>query len=267
MPLPPLPVGPTDIDGGDLPVSDASDVLTEFSRPHRNADVAPVRDAFASAFAEGFKEYQNVAAYAADQTNPLLATGDYLASFAEERQIVPRPGESNEDLRARLFETPDIVTPDVIVAGVNEILAPYSTIGCHLSELELDGWFVHDGTAGWDAFIGTEPNYPDRYYDDVPSLLPGGCVPSWGYPRSFLLRIPPLETSDELSTYILDGAAGTFVGDGSDTSGSESSGAVAMSVYGTANLADEIYSSIVGFVERIKGQGISWGLIVDPELR
>lgn len=267
MPELPLPTGDTCLTGGDLPVSDDTDVLAEFPRPHKNPAQAPVRDAFTAGFAEGHKAYQNIAARAAAQCDPMRATGDYLKSFAEERSVIPGASETEASVRSRLFQAPEIVTPDAIADGVNAILALYTDKQCTLSELELDGYFVHDGTATWDSFIGCDPDYPDRYYDDVPSLLPGGAVPSRGYSRSFLLRIPPLEDNDETVSYVLDfDDEGIYIGDGTDTAGSETDGTVATSAYVDSQFADDIYTRVVGYVESIKGQGISFSVVVDPAL-
>ncbi len=222
MPDLPLPVGETWIGGGDLPVSDSTDVLKEFSTTHRRPEKAPVRDAFAEGYTEGFLEYQNAAAYAAAQSDPMRATGEYLKSFAEEHQVVPRPDESEESVRLRLFRAPQIVTPEAILEGVREILDGYDPSKVTMSELELDGWFVHDGDGTWDSFVGDDPDYPDRYYEDLPYRRPGGAVPSDGYPRAFVLHIPNL----------------------------------------TGPNASALYEQIIGFVESVKGQGISWSLIV-----
>lgn len=266
MPSLPLPLGPSALTGGVLPVTGSADVLAEFPRPQRNADVAPVRDAFVAAFAAGFVKYQNEASRAALQSDPMMATGNYLKSFADEHGVIPGVDETEASVRSRLFTAPEVVTPEFIVAGVNALIAPHSPIGCHLSELELDGWFVHDGTSEWDSFIGEEPDYPDRYYEDLPYLTPGGAVPSWGYIRSFLLRVPPLEGSDDDFTFMLEDEDGVFVNNGTDIFGSESDGSVAFSIYENPLTSDEIYKSIVGYVERVKGQGISWSLLADPFL-
>lgn len=217
MPLLPIPVGGTNIAGGDLPVSDAEDVIKEFPKPHRRPAVAPVRDAFCEGWAEGFITYQDAAAYAAAQSDLLRATGDYLKSFSDEHSIVPLPGESEASVRARMFVAPNIVTVGVIIDGINAIIA---SLTCTMSELELDGVFINDGTSSaWDSFVGTNPNYDDRYYADIPERIPGGYIPSRGYPRSFFIRIPTGPSDDQLAR-------------------------------------------VVAFVESVKGQGISWSLVV-----
>ncbi len=260
----PLPPGDSALTGGDIPVVDETDVLAEFPEPIKRAPTAPVRDAFAAAWAEGFKEYQRIASRAAGQSDPMQATGDYLRSFAEEHSVVPLSDESEASIRARLFAAPPIVTPNVIVDGVNAILAPFTTGTCHLSELELDGWFVHDDDASvWDSFIGTDPNYPDRYYDDLPSLQSGGATPSWGFPRSFVLRIPSVSTNDDAYAYMLtDDNDGLFaINPASDADGDN-----AFAVYEKPALAEDVYLDIVRFVTVTKGQGVTFAVIVDDSL-
>lgn len=259
-----IPPGGSSLIGGALPVTGGGDVLVEFRRPHRNPASAPVRDAFVEAWAAGFIEYQDIAAYAAAQCDPLRATGEYLKSFADERGVVPGPGESEASVRARLFAAPKIVTRDAIREGVDALIAPFTDETCEISELNLDGWFVHDGTGTWDSFIEAAPNYPSRYYDDLPWLRLDGAVPSWGYDRSFLLRVPALEENDATVSFVLDTDDGIFVGDGSDAGGAEADGSVALSVFEDPRLAEELYSTIISFVETVKGQGITWAMLVDP---
>ena len=260
MPNLPLPTGESNLTGGDVPVSSEEDVLAEFPRKIRTASVAPVRDGIVAGFTEGFKAYQNIAARAAAQCDPMRATGDCLKSFAEERQVIPGRNESEESVRARLFLAPQCVTPEAIRSGVNKLLESYTDKQCTVSELDLDGWFVHDGTAVWDSFIGADPEYPDRYYEDLPYRKPGGAVPSWRYPRSFLMRIPPLEANNSNIAYVLDSNAGIFVGDDTGAAG------VAWFAFENPKTAEELYSTIVGLVSTVKGQGISWSLVVDPTL-
>lgn len=266
MPTLPLPYGPS-LSGGEVPVSGPEDVLAEFSTPQRNAETAPVRDAFCEAFSDAFVEYQNEAADAAAQCDPLRATGDYLLDIAEERDTPVGRGETDEEIRARIFETPSIVTPDAIIEAVNAILARVSTKTCTASELNLDGWFVNNGSSVWHSFVGANPEYPDRYYEDLPQQLPGGAVPSSGLPRSFFLRIPTLEGASNQFTWVTNDATNmSFVGDGSDTAGSESSGDIGYFVFANPQTADDLYATIVAVVTAKKGQGVTWSLLVDDRL-
>jgi hypothetical protein len=274
LPILPLPSGGAAIGGGDLPVSDATDVLAEFPEVHRSIDSAPVRDAFCESFATGFVVYQDVAHRAAAQCDPTRATGDYLTSLALERGVARARGELDEDLRARMFESRGVVSPQAIVDAVNRIIAPYTNIECEFVEPEMDGLFVHDGSVtSWDSFIGTDPRYPDRLYVDettengglfIENNRPGGAVPSQGLLRNFHLRIPSLDAADEDFAFVIDSSDLIMpIGNGSDTSGSESDGSVATSVFFGGQTANELYDTIIGQVEAIKGQGISWSMLVD----
>ncbi len=231
----------------DLVVDSAADILIEFPAPQKNPEVAPVRDAIAAAFAEGFIEYQDVSERAAGESDPLRATGNYLRGHAEERQIVPVIGESEPSIRSRLFASPLIVTPDAIVATINEVISP---LECKISELDLDGWFIHASGDGavWDSFVGAEPNYPDRYYDEMPELRVGGCVPSNNLPRSFHVRIPALQAQDEAYSYIGDTY---YVGDD-------------LNIFQDQTLSVDKYNTIIARVEKIKGQGILWSMLIEP---
>jgi len=260
MPFLPLPSETTL--GTDLPVSSVEDVLIEFGVPQKTAEIAPVRDAIAEAFADGFIEYQNASERAAAQSDPLRATGNYLKAYAAEHEVVPFPGESESSLRARLFDSPTIVTPDAIEAVINEVIAP---LECKISELDMDGWFIHAAGDGavWDSFVGTEPNYPDRYYDDQPSLRVGGCVPSNNLPRSFHVRIPSLNAQDESYDYI--GTVDTVLSDGSISTTGWFIGDD-LNIYRDQATSVDKYNTIIARVEKIKGQGISWSMVIDPTL-
>lgn len=247
MPFLPLPLD-TSLEG-DLPVSTSVDVLSEFPATHKRSAVAPVRDALAAAFAEGFIEYQNRASYASGQSDPLKATGDYLREYAAEHEVVPEVGESDASLRVRIFASPSIVTPEAIEAAINEVIFPHV---CFISELDLDGWFIHSTSpAVWDSFVGTDPNYPDRYYSDLPQTLPGGCIPSNNLPRSFFVRIPALNAQDN---------ALNFIGDAFFISNT------LMNIYASVKTSTDLYNAVIARVESIKGQGISWSLMIDPRL-
>ncbi len=254
--MPFLPLPPVTTLGTELPVSVVSDVIEEFAVPQKNPDVAPVRDAIAAAFTEGFIEYQNDSERAAGQSDPLRATGLYLRGYAEEREIVPAPNESEESIRARLFQSPTIVTPDAIRSIINAVIAPKT---CEVSELDLDGWFIHAGGDGaiWDSFVGAEPNYPDRYYDEIPGSLPGGAVPSNNLPRSFHVRIPALQAQDS------DFA---FIGDSFFVMGDAAIASNDLFVFQNQQTSTDLYNTIISRVQTAKGQGISWSMIIDPTL-
>lgn len=259
--------------GGSLPVVDDSDVLKEFPRPHRNNDTAPIRDAFVRAFAESFLEYQDDAENTSAQLDPLRATGEYLRSIAAERQVFPVSGESEEHLRSRLFSAPSIVTPGAIQSAVNDILDRYTTKRCQVCEPLMDAAFLSDGIA--DAYDGgfflDTPVYPDRLYPEdaalndgffIPDNMPGDFILESEVPRTFLIRVPVLQAADTLFAFVGE----MFIGDGTDAFGTESDGTVACSVYGDGLTETQIYDAVVGTVEVIKGQGMSWILWVDSSL-
>lgn len=278
MPNLPLPVGGAGIGAGDLPVSDGSDVLAEFSDGHRLPETAPVRDAFCEAFAVTHLTYQDAAHVAIAQTDPLRATGDFLVAKALEREIVPFVGETPASIRSRMFSAPELVSPNAIVNAINTLISPYTDKECEFLELDLDGIFVHDGTVTeWDGFfLDGNPRYPDRYYIDdaaendgfyLENNLPGGPLISFGYRRNFHIRLPSLDAADDILAFAIDSDDEIMaIGDGSDTSGAESDGSVATSVFFDGVTAEELYAAIVNKVESIKGQGMTWSVIVDEAL-
>lgn len=278
MPILPLPLSGTTLAGGDLPVSDGSDILKELPDDVRRPEVAAIRDAFCDAFAEGFVEYQSRVELAAAQVDPLRATGIYLRDIAEQRGVVPFPGEAEASIRARLFAAPEIITPNAIYDRVNAIIAPYTPKTCSVFEPDLDGMFVCDGTADFGFIggtfngvvgIGSDPIHLDRLYPDdaiangvfIPGSGPGYAIPSKGYPRDFVVRIPALEDADNNFAFISDVDEGAFFTDGTEVADYDPA-----FIFVDTLSADELYSTIVSTVETIKGQGISWTLYVDPAL-
>src|SRR5579883_2421506 len=101
---------------GDLVVSDSSDVLAVLPSFVRASDSAPVRDAIAAGLAAILRRHQELAGYASAQSDLLRATGLYLQGLCEDRGVFAQPGERDEDLRARALTTPDLVTPEAILA-------------------------------------------------------------------------------------------------------------------------------------------------------
>lgn len=271
MPTLPMPLGGGPLEGGVLPVTSADDVKKVQPSEVRRATIAPVRDALNLAQAEMFKAYQTAASSAAKQTSLLTASEQYLDGLGPERSGVTRqPGESDENYLARILTTPEVVTKNAIVDAINADLAPYTVTECQVFESGLDRWFVTDGSLPWHSFIGSNPTYSDRLYPEDGGArlnsMPGGA---WAFGdtvgRYFVARIPALTGLDDEHAFILTGG-GTFFADGSDTSGSESSGDVAGFVWADRQTSIEVYRQIVGDVEKIKGQGMRWQLLVDPRL-
>lgn len=270
MPTFPLPAPGSSIAGGDLPVTTGADVRAALSAELQAPTVAPVRDALTNGFAAGFLEYQDRATRAAAMVDPLKATGDYLRQIAEERGVVPTRGESEVSIRARLFSSPLIVTPDAIYTVVSSLLAPYTSKPVTLFEPDIDGWFISaTGTPNW-GFTGTSaPSHLDRLYPGdaltngafILGSSPGGAIAAIGYSRNFCIRIPRLDAADTNFAFVSDADSGVFVTDGTEVL---SYGPAF--VFGDSLTTDELYASIVGTVNAIKGQGITWTLFIDPTL-
>jgi hypothetical protein len=250
-----------------LPVNSTADVLAEYPVDVRNVAVAPVRDGIIALQTGVLQEYQDCATYAKLQSSILTATDTYLEGLGSDRGIYRQPGEDLEVYRQRLLTVPVLVTPQAILSVVGKIIATYTVRLPQYMEASLDRWFLQDGTATWHSFIGADPSYPDRYFPDD-SALNGGLVRVQSSPynarvfsdtngRYFQLYIPNLSGSDTEHAFILAGA-GSFFGDGSNTSGAEADGSVATFVFPTRLLATQLYNLIVNAVESIKGQGIRW---------
>jgi len=242
------------IGGGTLPVTSGADVLAEYPQSIREVSPAPVRDSLCEAQAVGFQEYQRRAEEIAGHCNPLKAEGFYLDSFAYDHEVYRTPEESDTDLRARIFKRPPVVTPDAILDAVSEVISPYTTVEPRLYEA-IDGWFVQDGTATWSSHVGAPPEYPDREYSADPRYAPPGAVPfAAGSERLFIVRIPELSQADDYISF----EGSLFVGDGTST-------VVNFFTWASTETSENLYKTVVGRVNPIKGQGIRWGMIVDGQ--
>lgn len=267
----------------DPAIQSADDVLAAYPRDYQTAS-HPVLDALTEAHAAAHIEYQTASDYAASQADLLRATGACLDGLGSDHGVIRQPGELDADYRARILGWQDVVTPEAIVATVNAALAPYTTVLAQYCETILDRWYIEDGTALWGSFLGDEytvtigPQYFDRLYPDDDAIN-GGSRPQSdpGEPllftddlgRCFYLRVPSLNDANGPTAYATDGTgdpellglADSFVEDGTAVAGIEMTFAS-----GDFLLADETYAAIVQNVNRIKGAGIRWFLVVDPRL-
>ncbi len=264
-----------------VPVATSAEVLAVLPSFLRTSDPAPVRDALIAALTEVFRTYQVKAAYAAAQADPGRATGIYLEGLAEDHNVFRQPAETLAQLRARIFSAPSIVTPAAIIAAVNSIVLPFTTIEPQVFE-DIDCNFITDDGGGangyaYDTFVGSNPRAPSRlYHEDAvenggyerDQAQPGGF---WVFGdtngRYFVVRLPSLVTADDNFTFVTSaGDDASFISDGSDTSGSEANGHVIEFTYTSNTTSDEIYDAVCTAIERIKGQGIRFQVIVDTGL-
>jgi hypothetical protein len=224
---------------GDAVVTGTQDVLAVapgFVQQAQGAP-APVRDALVAALDGVHERYQELTGYAAAQCDVLRATDQYLVGLAEDRGYFQQPGEAQEPFRSRVLGVPSQVTPAAIVAAVNAILAPLTSVQCQYLESVLDRVYLTDGTATFHSFFNglagaapgdTSPQYPDRFYRDdalsgglntqaVPNRDPGGA---WSFSdeigRYFVLRVPVV--ADTTTTLAYPGLA-PLSGIGSITNG------------------------------------------------
>lgn len=277
MPSLPLPL-PFGLASPDPCVQSADDVLSVYPRDYRVPTEHPVIDAINAAHAGAHQSYTEASDYAAAQSDILTATGEYLDGILGDHGCIRAPGELDEDYRARGLAWVGVVSPVAVMGIVNAILAPYTTAQAQYCESIADRWYVEDGTAVWGSFVAdcatlVGPSYLDRLYPDDAAANDGVYRPQSdpGEPliftddlgRCFLLRIPALSDANGPTAYATDGTGGDlaemFVEDGTAT---------AEMTFASADylLADETYQAIVNAVDRIKGQGIRWVIVVDDRL-
>lgn len=210
---------PVSAEAGSLPAETLDDINSHLPAELKINDPAPVRDSLFSSLLACLQQYQLLSAYAAAQSNPVYATGEYLEGLAQDRTVLKAPGESDLSLSGRLFAPVACVTPQAIIGAANTILAnaAASNISCEYLESALDRIFVFDGTqpATLHSFIGpVSPQYTDRFYKDDAALNGGSYVPgrapggAWcfgdEYGRMLVLRSPVLVHANSEHTFTFD---------------------------------------------------------------
>lgn len=270
----PLPIVlPVPIDG-DVPVREAADVAKHWPPEVRRSEVAPVRDALAEGMAAAFVAYEGASSYAAAQSDPTRATGQYLEVHATEVRVFPQEGETTEELRERLFATPEVVTPNAILAAANQVVSRYTEAKAQLCESILDRWFVTDGDPNGevhsyvtDGTASVEPDYPDRRYPYRPQRSPTGALPFSDHEgRLFILRVPQIGAVVGSQTYVDDGSGGSEKHGFFITDGALAGNAYQAFIYPGLAEAVSAYQQIANSVDRLTGHGVRWVLWVDPKL-
>lgn len=262
------------VDNRDLPVVDEFDIyniLPKFLRPE---DPAPVRDAIVAALTAMMREYQSLSTEAVGMNNLLLANDMGLRGLGEDRGVYQSDNESDTTYRLRILSFPELVTPTVIVAAVNSILAPFTSIQCQYSESVQDRLYIGDSSARpwhsyvWDSTMSMSPTYPDRLYEDDiddnlgyvrPNSNPGGArVYSDEIGRLFMIRIPDLAGIDSIGGFPNSSSLEDrlYVGGVGVSSG--------IRVVGTSTL--DTFNNIVATIYRLKGHSIRFIVWADPKL-
>ena len=225
-------------------VTGPDDVLDVFPKDFQT-EAHPVLDGLTTGLAGMHDEYQKRSDFISEQSDVLTATEGWLDGICEDL-VVPRAlSEGDDSLRARALAWRDPITPSSIIATVNEILAPHTDKLCQLSESILDGWFVHDVQQPddntwpvWDSYVGDagdelNPTYPDRMYTDDTSAN-GGSV-----------RLQ----SDPGCSRVFDGLGRMF-----------------LLRIPSIPAKQYLYQVVANAVQRIKGHGIRFALLVDESL-
>lgn len=275
-----LPIIPSSVD---IVVRDAVDVLSVLPEEYLT-DSHPALDALAAGLLGMLVEHQARADYAAAQGDVTRATDEYLDGLAGDRGSHRASGETNSAYRERTTAWKEIATPEAIVGVVNGILEGVTTREAQVFESVLDRWYVTDGTDGsggapaFFSFVGDGlaemcPNYPDRLYEDDeaanggyvrPQSSPGGALAfADGFGRMFVVRVPQLNDVDAPRVY---GADGTTPDEPSMFVATTASAAGLAFMSNDYLTADETYQAIVDAVQRIKGHGVRFKLLVDRKL-
>jgi hypothetical protein len=284
-------------EGGTLPndalaiVTD-DDVMAILPAYMRESDNAPIRDAIVAALRVMATTYEEAASYAAAQRDVIYASGDELDSLLEPRRY---DGELDEDYRLRALGLRDVVTPNAICAAVNVLIAPYT---CSYLEPELDQFFVtgsvDDGSdTVWGCFLDVAPQYQDRFYPDDTASNSGAVKahvnpgPAGLYDhdggRYFVIQIPDLSNLNKNIVLVYNGVKMTSTdpsvpelggqfkfGESIGGTGIYPMGVVVTTpanrsfLFNNTTGEDSRYDAIIDVVERLRGGGFQWALVVHP---
>lgn len=254
---------------GNLVVRSAREVMAFLPSLYRRLKEAPVRDLLIGALAAIAREWQRRSSYAIDQSAIPTATDQYLDGLVSDYDLARASGESNEALRRRALAVPEQVSPKALLAAINAIMAPHTSIPVRMLEPGLDGWFVHDGDAVWNAFLEAPPEYPDRLYAPGPGegtrrdqSEPHGAIP---HPepigRELLLLIPSF-APEGAATFVSDSSSvwedvQFFVGEAPFPFGF---------VWTGGAITKDVYASLANSLDRILGQSIRITFLETMEL-
>jgi hypothetical protein len=260
---------------GPRPIQTREDVLAFFPRwMTESEDAAPVRDMLADALLGFALEWQVYSEGGIAQADYLRAVGSYLSELGIDQGFAQQPNEDDEVYRARLFQSTQVCTENAITVGVNAILAPFTDVECQLSDSALDRWFLNDGTDGdageplWNSYLGANPDYPDRLYEEA-AVQNDGYFRANSNPegarlygdtlgRMFLLLVPDLAS-------VVDSPYGAFLVDDGDELEREvsfwlgdGSGPEQSYLLASDQGAVAIYRAIESFVDGVIGQSVRW---------
>jgi hypothetical protein len=159
-----------------LPVESVDDVAAEWS-----ADVydptadQPILVAIQLGQTAMLLAYQDAAAFAAAQSDPLFATDEYLDEIGSyELGVNRQKGELDELYRSRFYNQ-TTVSPEEIVAVANAVLAPYTLTSCVYFE-HLDAWYVRGDCFDIKDATATSPIEIKVRHNLPPWLLTGSYV-------------------------------------------------------------------------------------------
>lgn len=269
-------------------MSGTGDVLAVYPAEYKQEPEAPVRDALVGAQAALFTKYKKTSQYAADQANVARATRRYLDGQGEDRDVHRSGNEGDGPYRARVLAVPEVVTPLAIVAAVNAVLAPYTTIKAQYLESIQDRAYLRfhppseldDPVGRGCAILEHSPNYASRLYPEDEAVngaarvqcSPGGA---WLFGdrvgRYFVLRVPdlsPLDTVIPAMYFPMPGEPENLGGLSRRmflrTTGSDPPKSF---LYKKSTTALDVYGAIVSAVEAVIGHSVRWKMISDPKLR
>jgi len=134
---------PTIVASQQLPVVTQDDVASEWSDDVFDAsNPPPIVSAIQAGQTAMLLAYQRASAYAAAQSDPARATGEYEDECGWEREVNRQANESDGNYRARLFHQ-TVVDPVDIIAAANRVLAPFTATSCVYFE-HSDCWFARE---------------------------------------------------------------------------------------------------------------------------
>lgn len=216
---------------------------------------SPVRDALIRAWvAQWNLVWARSGRALAQVTTPRDAEGAWLDAWADLYQRAKRPGESDPELRERLLNPPDVVSPDAIHAAVEPLVAEVTPADAAFIEPAIDAAFASSLTSAWNAFAQADDTRLWADYPDAPERTAGAyAVPVVTTLLAWVVLPGALSDGDPVA-YVQPTAANF------DAYSYADGNAFAFGVQGT------LFDRVVNELRSRLGAGVQWMVFNDPLL-
>jgi len=190
----------------------------------------------------------------AQVTTPRDAGGVWLDAWAELYQRAKRPGESEAELRERLLNPPDVVSPNAIRDAVEPLVAEITPADAAFIEPAIDAAFASALDSEWNAFVQPTDARLWADYPDAPNRTAGAyAVPVVTTLLAWVVLPGALDDGDPI-------AAAQAVAGPDDGVSFATEEPFVFGVQGT------LFDRVVDELRSRLGAGVQWFVFNDPNL-